>query len=403
MNENIPENHAIMLKKIGDIASVMNGFAFKSDEYKSEGLRLIRITNVQKGTIVESTPKFIDASRYKEFFGYLLRGGDILVSLTGNVGRVGILSKDFEPAVLNQRVGCIRARTELVDLKYLFHVLNSDKFENEAIKNSKGIAQLNLSAKWVEDYKIYLPAIADQRQIATVLDKVDALRQKRKESIKLLDDFLKATFLDMFGDPQENPKHFPLVQLQELYIDPKNGTKCGPFGSALKKEEIVDEGIPVWNMDNISLAGRFIAPFRMWITPEKYDALRSYSVLNGDVIISRAGTVGKMCVAKNKTESIISTNLIRVRFGQKLLPIFFVSLMNYCKGSVGRLKTGADGTFTHMSTGVLDNLTFPYPPLDLQKKFANIVEKVELQKQTIIRSQDEINNLFNALMQKYFG
>ena len=82
----------------------------------------------------------------------------------------------------------------------------------------------------------------------------------------------------------------------------------------------------------------------------QYRQLEAYSVLDGDVIISRAGTVGKMCVAKSGCkESIISTNLIRVRFGPDLLPIYFVSLMNYCKGRVGRLKTGADGAFTHSS------------------------------------------------------
>jgi type I restriction enzyme S subunit len=72
-------------------------------------------------------------------------------------------------------------------------------------------------------------------------------------------------------------------------------------------------------------------------------------------------------------KSIISTNLIRVRFGEKLYPEYFVSLMTYCKGRVSNLKTGPDGTFTHMNTGVLSNLEFPYPPLELQKKYIKFV------------------------------
>ncbi len=207
----------------------------------------------------------------------------------------------------------------------------------------------------------------------------------------------------MFGDPISNPKRFPVKLLSEFYIKPKNGTKCGPFGSALKKNELVESGIPVWNMDNISPSGRMILPFRMWVTEEKFQELRSYSVIDGDIIISRAGTVGKMCVAKmDCVPAIISTNLIRVRLGSLLLPRHIISLMTYCRGRVGRLKTGADGTFTHMNTGILDKLEFPYPPLELQRKFAEIFEKVESIKIQYQRSLFKMEHLYGTISQKAF-
>jgi type I restriction enzyme S subunit len=208
----------------------------------------------------------------------------------------------------------------------------------------------------------------------------------------------------MFGDPVTNPKDFPIKILSEFYLSNQEGTKCGPFGSALKKEELVNNGIPVWNMDNIDIAGRMVLPFRMWITEKKYKKLISYTVNNGDVIISRAGTVGKMCVAyTDNSPSIISTNLIRVRFGNDLLPIYFVSLMTYCKGRVGRLKTGPDGSFTHMSTGVLDDLKFPYPPANLQHRFATIVESVEKQKSRLRAHLAELDTLFASLQSRAFN
>lgn len=76
---------------LSSIAHVKNGFAFKSNEYTGSGLRVIRITNVQKGKLVDSNPQFVDESRIEEFKEYSLFSGDILISLTGNVGRVGIL------------------------------------------------------------------------------------------------------------------------------------------------------------------------------------------------------------------------------------------------------------------------------------------------------------------------
>ena len=255
----------------------------------------------------------------------------------------------------------------------------------------------------IQNIKIPLPPIEEQKRIAAVLDAADALRAKRREAIAQLDALLQSTFLDMFGDPVTNNKEFPVRMLSGFYINPQDGRKCGPFGSTLKKDEIVDSGIPVWNMDNIDPLGRMILPFRMWITKQKYQTLKSYAVFDGDVIISRAGTVGKMCVASaGVPESIISTNLIRVRFGPYLLPIYFVSLMTYCKGRVSRLKTGPDGAFTHMSTGILDKLKFPYPPLDLQRRFASIVEAAERQKAKMRAHLDELDTLFASLQSRAF-
>ena len=156
-------------------------------------------------------------------------------------------------------------------------------------------------------------------------------------------------------------------------------------------------------MDNISLDGKFVAKVNLWVDQEKYDDLLPYSAKNGDVLISRAGTVGKMCVLESSYEkSLISTNLIRVRFNTDLLPVYFVSLMNYCKGRVGRLKTGPDGSFTHMNTGILDKLTFPYPPPKLQKQYKTVVERTNnmLSKYEISGSQH--NELFASLSQRAF-
>lgn len=287
------------------------------------------------------------------------------------------------------------------EIKFIYYYLSGNNWILE--KGFKGSGLKHISKGYINNVDIPYLNIENQKRIVKILDKIDALRQKRKQAAGLLDGYLKSVFLEMFGDPKINPKQFPLVELQKLYIDPKNGTKCGPFGSALKKGEYVDNGIPVWNMDNISVSGQMVMPFRMWITPEKYHALEAYSVINGDVIISRAGTVGKMCVVRMSDEkSIISTNLIRVRFGNKLLPLYFVSLMNYCKGRIGRLKTGADGTFTHMNTGVLDALTFPYPALEIQNQFAGVAQKTEHIRQKMFAQSKELENQFQALMKKAF-
>lgn len=256
----------------------------------------------------------------------------------------------------------------------------------------------------IEKFEIPVPEDFDEQiRIAHLLGKVEGLIAQRKQHLQQLDDLLKSVFLEMFGDPILNPRGFPVRRLSEFYVNPKEGTKCGPFGSALKKEELVDSGVPVWNMDNIAANGQMVLPFRMWITADKYKDLASYSVQDGDIIISRAGTVGKMCVARMSGQTaIISTNLIRLRLGNELRPLHFVSLMLYCKGRVGRLKTGPDGAFTHMNTGILDSLEFPYPPVELQDRFGEIATKVEGAKSRYRQSLTDLEVLYGALSQQAF-
>lgn len=286
-----------------------------------------------------------------------------------------------------------------VDIKYLYYFFLKRGFDDVI----SGSAQPQITGQGLTKVEIPLPPLLEQKRIAAILDKANDIRQKREQAIKLADDFLRATFLEMFGDPVMNPKGFDIKVLSDFFIDEKNGTKCGPFGSALKKDEYTREGVPVWNMDNITLKGGFIDLPSLWVSEYKYQELESYSVLDGDVIISRAGTVGKMGVVRSSTEkSIISTNLIRVRFGEKLYPEYFVSLMTYCKGRVGNLKTGPDGTFTHMNTGVLSNLEFPYPPLELQKKYIKIRQSVMLLIDKYHHFGFGIDETFCAINQKAF-
>ena len=94
--------------RLGDICNILNGYAFKSSEYKESGIRVIRITNVQSGYIEDKEPKYYSFEKKTEIEKYMLKDNDILISLTGNVGRVGLLKREMLPAALNQRVACIK-------------------------------------------------------------------------------------------------------------------------------------------------------------------------------------------------------------------------------------------------------------------------------------------------------
>ena len=160
------------MKKINEICDILNGYAFKSKYYVDSGIRVIRIANVQDGYISDENPCFYPNSSIDDIEKYILKENDLLISLTGNVGRVALLNKEYLPAALNQRVACLRIKESYVDKKYLFYYLNQRKFIDDCIKASKGVAQLNLSTKWLESYQLDIPPIKEQERIVAKIEEL---------------------------------------------------------------------------------------------------------------------------------------------------------------------------------------------------------------------------------------
>ena len=119
--------------------------------------------------------KFYPESSSSDFARYLLSEGDLVMSLSGSVGRVAILSESDLPAALNQRVACLRPKSNNVLTRYLFHLLNTDRFEQSAIASTSGGTVKNISAGWLKDVRIPLPSLEEQERIVSILDKFDAL------------------------------------------------------------------------------------------------------------------------------------------------------------------------------------------------------------------------------------
>lgn len=166
---------------LDSIVSLTGGYAFKSSKYSERGTRIIRISNVQDGFIEDNSPAYYSESDMRGLGRYLLREGDMLMSLTGNVGRVGFLQKDLLPAALNQRVACLRKKRDTpdgrcVNMRYLYEYFRSSEFQRMAETNSSGVAQKNMSTRWLSSLAIALPPIRIQEQFADYASQVDKLR-----------------------------------------------------------------------------------------------------------------------------------------------------------------------------------------------------------------------------------
>ena len=295
----------------------------------------------------------------------------------------------------------IRPDLKETDARFLYFWSQTAESRSRIKDLVKGI---HLYPKDVADIPLALPGLSEQKRIAGLLEQADRLRRTRRYALDLTDTFLPAAFLEMFGDPAENPRSFDRIQVEDLFADSRDGAKCGPFGSALKKHEYVAAGIPVWTMNNVG-ANEFVEDGCLYIRPEKFDELAAYDAQNGDILISRAGTVGRMAIVRTTyPRSIIHTNIIRLSLNHaKILPIYFVALMTWFAPRVARLKRGQEDAYTFMSTGSLGELQIPLPPFPLQQRFAALVEQLERLRSVQREALRQAEHLFASLLHGAFN
>lgn len=304
--------------KLGDACEILNGFAFKSENYVGSGIRVIRISNVQKGYIEDNTPAFYPLET-KGLEKYMLEEGDLLISLTGNVGRVAILEKEFMPAALNQRVACLRLKTDKLSKRYLFHILNSDFFEKQCIQYSKGVAQKNMSTAWLKDYEILLYSKEQQELIADILDKMHLIKKSRYYQLQKLDELVKARFVEMFGNPVIGTEKWPIHTVDNVAeaVDPQPSHRTPP---------IDPDGIPYVSIKDCDLKSGTI-DFKGARKVSKNvleEHLKRYELHDGDFIIGKIGTLGNPIFVPQRRNYALSANVVLVQPNKSVVRPYFL-------------------------------------------------------------------------------
>lgn len=363
--------------KLGDVCELLNGYAFKSELYTDSGIRVIRITNVQKGNIVDDNPKFYPFDKKAEIQNYLLYENDLLVSLTGNVGRVGLLSKDLLPAGLNQRVACLRPNTEKILLGYLFVILNQDKFEKDCIDSSGGIAQKNLSTVWLQNYEIPLPPLHVQQQIVDEIENKQSAINHAREIIKNLERerFYFTGLLD--GIDCEEVK---LGDIAEVI------SGQSPEGKYYNQN---GEGVPFYQ-GRTEFGDMYINSPKFWTTNSTKLAKR------GDILMSVRAPVGPVNICDFE-QICIGRGLAAIRsnnVNNMYLYWFLKSMENVIKGNGGAI-------FESINREQIKDILIPLPSIEDQKRIvAKLKEEQEIidaNKRLIDLMQDKINQVINRI------
>lgn len=379
--------------KLGDVCELLNGYAFKSELYTDTGIRVMRITNVQKGEIVDDNPKFYPLDKQTEIQNYMLCENDLLVSLTGNVGRVGLLPKELLPAGLNQRVACLRPDETKILKGYLFSVLNQDKFEHDCIESSGGIAQKNLSTVWLQNYDIPLPPLDVQKQIVDEIENKQSAINHAREIIKnlererqyfacLLDgiDYQEVKLGDMAQDNKIEFLRGQGISKSDFVVD--GSYKCIHYGDLYTIYEPLIKQV-----------------LRRTNTESK---IKSFA---GDVLVPATTTADAMGIAIGRSlneDGVVlggDINIVRTR-NKYLLADYLAFVLSYCvKTELAKYAKGVN--ILHLSNNDIKQIVIPLPSIDDQKRIVAKLEAeqeiIDANKRLIDLMQDKINQVINRI------
>jgi len=286
-----------------------------------------------------------------------------------------------------------------VDKRYLLHFLRLPETVRWASSRATGVNLPRLSPRELSALEIPLPPIDEQRRIAAILDKADALRRKRKRALELLDTLTQSIFVETFASVSSSV--WPLYSIESLATN----IRTGPFGSQLLHSEFVDEGIAVLGIDN-AVANRFRWDERRYITPSKYEELRRYTVLPGDVLITIMGTCGRCAIVPDDIPPAINTkHLCCITLDRdKCLPEVLQAALLRHPSILKQLGVQAKGAvMPGLNMGIIKSLTFPLPPLELQEAYVRTTRELLQQIDRAEGALKQSDTLFASLQHRAFS
>lgn len=342
---------------------------------------------------VEDTKERISALAVQESGIKSVPANTVIMSFKLSLGKTAITQ---EPVYTNEAIMAFIPTEKYAVLPDYFYYLFSAKDWTKG--TNRAVMGTTLNKATLGAVSITVPPIDEQRKIAAILDKVSDLITKRHQQLDKLDEAVKARFVEIFGEPDENPKHW---QEDELSHHLK---VIG--GYAFKSDGFTDEGIPVLRIGNIN-SGHFL-PVNMVYWPDDL-ALARYKVFPGDLVMSLTGTVGKddygnVCIlGADYDEYYLNQRNAKLSIEKSLNKCYFSELLKFPR--IKKRLTGISRGIRQANISNKDILTLrvPMPPIELQEQFAAFVEQTEKTKIIISHSLEKLETLKKALMQEYFG
>ena len=373
------------------------------DQDPDGDVRLVQLADVGDGVYLNKSSRFLTREKACQLRCTFLQPGDVLVArMPDPLGRACIFPGDPKKCVTVVDVCVIRANQEQIDPQYLMHSLNAPACRAQIASLASGTTRSRVSRRNLGTVVLPVPSLSEQRRIAEVLDRAEALRVKRSATLMQLDMLKDAIFLDMFGNPER--AGWPMVTIADVAHANDGAIRTGPFGSQLLHGEFVDEGVAVLGIDN-AVENEFRWGDRRFITEAKYRQLRRYTVNPGDVLVTIMGTCGRCAIVPDDIPTAINTkHLCCITLDrEKCLPAFLHAY--FLRHSIARrylAQTAKGAIMSGLNMGIIKAMPIPVPPLALQYEFAARVAAVERLKAAQRTSLAELDALFASLQNRAF-
>lgn len=379
--------------ELDDVARFINGYAFKPSDWVSDGLKIIRIQNLT------NSEKTYNRTQKQVPEKYRITKGDILVSWSTTLDVFEW--QDDEDALLNQHIFKVEPKFNVIDKKYFKYVLRHS-IEKMA-QFTHGSTMKHIVREDFLRHNIPLPPLEDQRHIVEILDQSATLRQKRKQAIGLLDDYLKSIFVEMFGDPVKNPKGWKRIHLSEILLKIESGHSPVCLDRTAKLGE--------WGVLKLGAVTKCIYDSaENKALPDIEKPNPDIEIKAGDVLFSRKNTYELVAACAYVWETppklMMSDLIFRLvpRDKDSINSIFLQALLSFPskRKMIQKMAGGAAGSMPNISKAKLLEHRIEVPPYILQNQFAEIVKKTVSLKQKMGAQSQELEKQFQALMQKAF-
>jgi type I restriction enzyme S subunit len=358
-----------------------------------DGPKFLRITDIQDGEVDwHSVPTCLCPAADRQT--YSLRPGDIVFARTGATTGKSFLIRSCPPEAVFASY-LIRVRPDAcVDPAYLACYFQTPYYWQQVSRASAGTAQAGVNASKLKALKIPLPPLLDQKRIATILDKADAIRRKRQASIRLADDFLRSVFLDMFGDPVTNPKGWPMVKLSEIGQLDRGVSKHRPRNAP----ELLGGTFPLIQTGDIANSGGYIRDFTQTYSETGLRQSKIWPV--GTLCITIAANIAKTgiltfdaCFPDSVVGFIPYSDQTTTEFAQ-----WWLSFLQE-----GLEESAPESAQKNINLKILRDLDVVCPPFSQQCQFSQIVRRARKHAENTAASTRAANDLFQSLSHRAFA
>jgi len=301
-----------------------------------------------------------------------------------------ICSTEFAPFLIKKE------HKDNLDFEYLKWFLQTDQFVEPARAKVKAATKSRERVKTDDllTVKILIPPLIVQRKIASILEKADQARRKRQETLRLTDQFLQSAFLEMFGDPIQNPKGWEVKNIEDVCHKVTDGTHDTP--------KYVDTGIPLITSKNL-LPGGLDFSSALNISPADHESIikRSHPEKD-DILFAMIGTIGNATIISTDMPFSIKNVALFKPDKKKILSSYLLMVLRSTSLMKKLLYNSKGGTQKFVALGPLRAIDLPIPPSPEQQRFAALVQKITGFREKQHQSGQELETLFQSLMQKAF-